>query len=485
MKIRASATLRAFFGRRDVLEIDGDTVESALTALFDEYPEAKKVAFDDEGNLRDFIRVYANGEDKTARDQWSAPLSDDSEILLLPSISGGAPFESVVSNERAKAVALDDAEIERFTNHLTLREISVRGQKKIKAARVAVVGAGALGSAVIRSLAAAGVGTIKAIDFDSVEPRNLQTQTLHGLRDINRPKVASARDSVRNISKSIAFEAENSAVTADNAISLLKGFDLVLDCSDNYKARYLINDACFFCGIPVVFGAMFQCEGRVGVFNYNGGACYRCLFPSPPPPGLVPTCSENGVISPLPGIIGSIQANEAIKLIVGIGEPLVDKTLVFDVLNLRTTILEVAKDDKCPLCGRNRTIATVEDFDYDDFCGLKVDETEEPIDEMEPEELAKRIENGDPITIVDVREPHERAILRFPKTVVIPIGQLARRQKELDPKLDTVFVCKEGKRSAFAVRTLREAGYAGRTYTLKGGIDATRDIIFSREGGWL
>jgi adenylyltransferase/sulfurtransferase len=209
------------------------------------------------------------------------------------------------------------------------------------------------------------------------------------------------------------------------------------------------------------------------------------LYPEPPEPGLVPTCAEGGTISPLAGIIGSIQANEALKLIIGIGDHLDGKLLTFDSLYLSSRILNVKKDSKCPLCGLSKTILSVEDFDYEDFCGLKQDESEIPVEGLTPQEFAKRMDNNDPMTIIDVREPHERAIMRIPNTSVIPIGQLARRMKELDPEVDTIFICKSGKRSILAINTLREAGYEGKMYNLKGGIDAMKDIVFSHEGAWL
>jgi adenylyltransferase/sulfurtransferase len=350
---------------------------------------------------------------------------------------------------------------------------------------VAVIGAGALGSSVIQYLAAAGIGTIKVVDFDAVSLGNLQSQVLYGTKDINRPKAAAARDKIRNINRDIEVIAENEMITAQNAEDIIEGFDVVIDCSDNYKTRYLIGDACALHKIPLVFGALYQFEGQVSVFGLDDGPCFRCQFPAPPPSGLVPSCAEGGTISPLAGIVGSIQATEALKLIIGIGESLNGRLLVIDSLYLHTKIVKVHKRKECPVCGLHPSVCEVQDFDYDDFCGLKQEEGEIPVDEMEPDELAFRIESGEPLTIVDVREPHERAIHRFPNVIVIPIGQLVRRQNELDPDIDTVFICKEGKRSILAINTLREAGYKGPMYTLKGGIDAASNIIFSHEGAWL
>ena len=485
MKVYISATLRSFFERKDEIEADGDTLRKILNSLTEKYPDSKKGLYDENGDLREFIRIFVGEEDRTEPAYRDAVISADTKVLLLPLIAGGAPEESIISDERRKEVTLDDSEIDRFNKHLLLREISVKGQKRIKAAKVAVVGAGALGSPVIQYLAAAGVGTIKVIDFDTVSLGNLQNQVIHSSRDVKRPKVASAKDTIKNINRNIDVIAENVKLDAENATSLLEGFDIVIDCTDNYKTRYLINDACVLLGIPYVFGAIYQYEGQVAVLNYNGGPCLRCLYPAPPAPGLVPTCAEGGSISPLAGIVGSFQANEALKLIIGIGEHLSGKLLSIDTLSLRTSIFNVKRNHSCAVCGDNPTITEVEDFDYEEFCGLKQDESETPVEGFTPEELAHRIANGDPITIVDVREPHERAIQRFPDALVIPIGQLARRQKELDPEHDTVFICKEGKRSILAINTLREAGYKGPMYNLKGGMDAMKDIIFSHEGGWL
>lgn len=485
MWVYISSTLRGFFGRRSKIELEGENVRQILSCLVDEYPGAKDALYDENGRIRSFIQIYINEENVTSEDRWDQPFTEGDEILLLPVIAGGAPSDSLISEERRKEILLDDVEIDRFNKHLMLREIGVKGQKRVKAAKVVVIGAGALGSPVIQYLAAAGIGTIKIVDFDEVSLGNLQSQVIHGTRDVKRPKVASARDTIKSINPKIKIETENVKADAGNIEDIIEGYDVVVDCTDNYKARYLLNDACALQKIPLVFGAIYQYEGQVGIFNLNDGPCFRCQFPAPPPAGLVPTCAEGGAISPLPGIIGSIQANEALKLIIGIGEHLDGRLLIIDSLNLHSKILNVHKNEKCPVCGKNPSILKIQDFDYEDFCGLKQEEDEIPVEGMEPDELAHRIEQGEPLTIVDVREPHERAIQRFPNAIVIPIGQLARKQKELDPDIDTVFICKEGKRSILAIRTLREAGYKGVMYNLKGGTDAAKGIIFSNEGAWL
>lgn len=485
ISVYVSATLRTFVDRKARIELEGATVRKLLEHLQEEYPESKKALFGEDGRLREYVCIYINDVRAEKEEDFEAPLQAGDQVLLLPAIAGGAPTQSVIPEQRRKETALDDAEIERFNKHLMLREIGVKGQKRIKAARVLVVGLGALGAPVVQYLAAAGVGTLGIADFDEVTVGNLQSQVIHGSRDVHRPKTASARDSIKAVNPKIKAEVIQEKLDADNVSDIIRDYDIVVDCTDNYKARYLINDACVLAGKPVVFGAIYQFEGQVSVFDAKLGPCFRCQFPAPPPAGLVPTCAEGGVISPLPGIIGSIQANEVLKLLIGGGESLIGKLLVLDTWNLHARMLPVHKSEACPICGKNPSIFEVEDFDYEELCGMKQGEDEIPVEGIEAEELARRIERGDPITIVDVREPHERAIHRFPNAIVIPIGQLARRQKELDPDVDTIFICREGKRSILAINTLREAGYKGPMYNLKGGIEAAKNIIFSYEGAWL
>lgn len=480
-----SATLRTFVNRKSKLLLEGDTIKDILTQLQDEYPEVKKTVFNEDGTLRDFVNLYKNDENVTKKEKWDASLNEQEELLLLPVIAGGAPTESIISDERRKEVAFDDEEIDRFSKHLMLREIGIKGQKRIKAAKVVILGLGALGSSVVQYLAAAGIGKLGIVDFDEVALNNLQSQVIYGKRDVKRPKVASAKDFIKKINPKITIEAVNAKLEADNIAEIIEPYDVVVDCTDNYKSRYLINDACFLLNKPLVFGAIYQFEGQVTVYNADKGPCFRCQFPAPPPVGSVPTCAEGGVISPLPGIIGSTQANEVLKLIIGGGESLIGKMQIIDTWHNRHNIISVHKNENCPLCGKNPSIVDIQDFDYEDFCGLKTNENEVPVEGIEIEELMARIDRGEQLTLIDVREPHERAIHRFPNAVAIPIGQLARRQKELNPEIDTIFICREGKRSILAINTLREAGYKGPMYNLKGGIEAAKNVIFSNEGAWL
>lgn len=475
-----SSTLRTFAGHRNELQLEGSTVREVTTLLVDEYPEIGKALFDEEQVPRPFVSIFLGDTNIRDLDGYDTGVSEGDILYFIPAIAGGSG-----EGEKKEKVRLSDDEITRYSKHLLLRDIGIKGQKKLKAAKVLIVGLGSLGAPLAQYLAAAGVGKIGLVDFDEVDLTNLQSQVVHGTRDVGRPKVASARDSIRAINPQVQVEMYHEKLTVENAADIISEYDVVADATDNYKARYLVNDACVLAGKPEVFGAVYQFEGQVSVFDAQVGPCYRCMFPAPPPAGLVPTCAEGGVISSLPGVIGSIQATEVLKLIIGTGKPLIGELLSIDTWNTGFCALKLEKNPDCPICGKHPTILEVEDFDYEDFCGLKEDEDEIPVEGIEPEELAARIDSGEPLTIVDVREPHERAIIRFPNAIVIPIGQLARRQKELDPDVDTVFICREGKRSILAINTLREAGYQGQMYNLKGGMEAARQIIFSHEGAWL
>lgn len=469
-------TLRIFTNQRSEIELDGTTVEEVLAALSDEYPETKKALFDESGQLRSFINIFVNENNIKNLQGYQTTVKDGDEIMLIPAIAGGAPTDSVLGDRKGEK--LTNQEIQRYSRHLLLKEVGVKGQKRLKAAKVLIVGLGGLGAPLAQYLAAAGVGTIGLMDFDEVEESNLQRQVIHGTRDIGRPKVASAKDSIRQINPLVKVEVYNYPLTAENALDIIEEYDVVADASDNYQTRYLVNDACVLLGKPDVFGAMYQFEGQATVYYGKEEPCYRCMYPAPPPPGLVPSCATGGVVGVLPGIIGTIQANEVIKLIVGGGEPLIGRLVTFDSWHMKWRELKICKDPNCPVCGNNPTITELEEYDYEDFCGIKQQEEEnEAVEGIEAKELKRRLDEGEKITLIDVREPHERAIVKFLDAKAIPIGQLARRQNELDPTVDTVFICKEGKRSILAVNTLREAGHKGKMFNLKDGTNAwARDV---------
>ena len=365
---------------------------------------------------------------------------------------------------------LSNEEIARYSRHLLLPEIGIEGQKKLKAAKVLIVGTGGLGAPLALYLSAAGVGTIGIVDFDFVDESNLQRQIIHGTKDVGRPKVASAKDRMKSINPYINIITHNEALTSKNALDIIAGYDIVADGTDNYQTRYLVNDACVFLGKPNVYGSIFQFEGQASIFHAEKGPCYRCLYPSPPPPGLVPSCAEGGVMGVLPGIVGTIQANEVIKIIVGGGNPLIGRLLIFDAWRMKFRELKLAKEPACPVCGKNPSIKEL--IDYEEFCGLKKKSDEKPIETISAVELKARLDNGDKIQLIDIREPHERAIVKFPGAIVMPLGQLERRMNELNPELDAVFLCKIGQRSILGIRALQEAGYSGRLLNLLDGLNA-------------
>ncbi|HEX8069684.1 MAG TPA: molybdopterin-synthase adenylyltransferase MoeB [Pyrinomonadaceae bacterium] len=372
---------------------------------------------------------------------------------------------------------LTNAEIARYSRHLIMPEVGLEGQRKLKAARVLMIGTGGLGAPLGMYLAAAGVGTLGLVDFDVVDESNLQRQIVHGTKDVGRPKIESARDRLADINPHVKLETHETRLTSENALQLFRDYDIVVDGTDNFPTRYLVNDACVLTGKANVYGSIFRFEGQASVFWAERGACYRCLYPEPPPPGLVPSCAEGGVLGVLPGIVGAIQANETIKLILGGGEPLVNRLLLFDAWTLRFRELKLRKDPDCPVCGPRATIKEL--IDYEEFCGLRppvaaapAQEETRQMEEITATELKQRLDRGDDIQVIDVREPNEYEIARLEGTKLIPLGQVVNRMEEIDPNRETVVHCKGGVRSAKAIEALQRAGFKGRLVNLKGGITA-------------
>ena len=364
---------------------------------------------------------------------------------------------------------LDAIETLRYSRHLIIPDIGVTGQRRLKNARVLLIGAGGLGSPAALYLAAAGVGTLGLVDFDVVDVTNLQRQVLHGTKDVGRPKLASAIDRVRDVNPHVQVEGFETRLTSVNALEILRDYDIVVDGTDNFATRYLTNDACVLLGKPNVYGSIFRFEGQASVFATENGPCYRCLFPEPPPPGLVPSCAEGGVLGVLPGLIGTIQATETIKLILGIGEPLVGRLLLIDALATRFRTVRLRRDPACPACG-TREIREL--IDYDEFCGVRAAEAEQLADavpEITPIELADRLRRGDDLDLIDVREPHEWEIARIPGARLMPLATVTAAVETLDRARDIVVHCKGGVRSAKAARHLRAAGFS-RVWNLAGGI---------------
>lgn len=368
---------------------------------------------------------------------------------------------------------LTNEEIQRYSRHLTLPEVGVAGQEKLKAASVLCIGAGGLGSPVAMYLAAAGVGRIGLVDFDVVDETNLQRQIIHGTSAVGRPKLESARTRLGDINPHVAVECHAVRLSSGNALELFGRYDVVIDGTDNFPTRYLSNDACVLLKKPNIYGAIFRFEGQASVFApHLGGPCYRCLFPEPPPPGMVPSCAEGGVLGVLPGVIGVIQATEAIKLILGKGESLLGRLLLYNALDMKFREMKIRRDPACPVCGERPTITRL--IDYEQFCGVRGGQTmntEQAGDEITAVELAAMLKRGEKFTLVDVREPDEWAICRIPDATLLPLSALPQRFGELPKDARLVLHCKAGKRSMKALQFLREQGYTN-LKSVRGGIDA-------------
>jgi molybdopterin/thiamine biosynthesis adenylyltransferase/rhodanese-related sulfurtransferase len=369
-------------------------------------------------------------------------------------------------------------ELARYARHVILPDVGVEGQRRLKGARVLLVGAGGLGSPAAMYLAAAGIGTLGIVDSDDVDASNLQRQILHDTASMGRPKVESARDRVKAINPNVSVEMHQVRLTSANALQILDRYDVVLDGADNFPTRYLVNDACVLLGKPNAFGAIFRFEGQASVFGARNGPCYRCIYPEPPPPGLVPSCAEAGVFGVLPGIVGTIQATETIKLILGVGETLVGRLLVYDAMRMTFRELKVPKDPECPVCGTKPTVREL--IDYEEFCGLKPPpQAVEPAAPAEAgaldpiitvEELKARWDRGDRPFLLDVREVVEHELVRLDGDVLIPLGELVARQQELDPDREIVVYCHHGNRSGRATAYLRHNGFP-HARNLRGGIE--------------
>ncbi len=393
-------------------------------------------------------------------------------VTKVQPVTGRAP----AARPDAGGAGLSKEEILRYSRHLIMPEVGMEGQLKLKQAKVLLIGTGGLGAPLGLYLAAAGVGRLGLVDFDVVDFTNLQRQVTFGSSDVGRAKTEAARERLANLNPDIRIEPFETKLTSENALELFKDFDIIVDGTDNFPTRYLVNDACVLLGKPNVYGSIFRFEGQVSVFGAPGGPCYRCLYPEPPPPGLVPSCAEGGVLGVLPGIVGSIQAMETIKLILGRGENLIGRLLLFDALAMKFREMKLRKNANCPMCGQHRTITEL--IDYYEFCGIRGEEAPAPnlqVPEITPRELKSRLDRGEDLYILDVREPHEYQICNL-KGHLIPLGELPRRVHELDSSREIVAHCRSGKRSAEAVDFLKKAGFR-KIWNLKGGILAWSEEV--------
>ena len=379
--------------------------------------------------------------------------------------------------QAARATGLSNEEVLRYSRHLIMPEVGMEGQLKLKKAKVLLIGSGGLGAPLGLYLAAAGVGRLGIVDFDTVDFTNLQRQVTFGTSDVGRKKLEAARERLSNLNPEIRIDTYETRLTSENALEIIREYDIVADGTDNFPTRYLVNDACALTGRPNVYGSIFRFEGQASIFGYPGGPCYRCLYPEPPPPGLVPSCAEGGVLGVLPGIVGCIQAMETLKLILGNGQALVGRLLLFDALRMRFCELKLHKNPDCPMCGEHRTIHKL--IDYAEFCGIRGEEKEtavsSEIPEITPKELKARLDRGDDLFILDVREPHEYQICNL-HGHLIPLSDLPKRVSELDSSREIVAHCRSGKRSADAVQFLSKAGFR-KVWNLKGGILAWSDEV--------
>jgi molybdopterin/thiamine biosynthesis adenylyltransferase/rhodanese-related sulfurtransferase/molybdopterin converting factor small subunit len=475
--------LRGFAAGHSEVSVEAATAGQALAALTTAHAGLKPHLFDEQGRIRSFVNVYVNDEDIRHQAGLDTPVPDGGAVMIIPSIAGGvdAPAPSAAGRPAPAGLPeLSHEEIARYSRHLILPEVGMDGQRKLKAARVLIVGTGGLGAPLGLYLAAAGVGTLGLVDFDNVDASNLHRQVLFGTSDVGRPKIQAAAERLRDVNPNVAIAPFETRLTSENALGIVKDFDLVVDGTDNFPTRYLVNDACVLLGKPNVYGSIFRFEGQASVFGLPDGPCYRCLYPEPPPPGLVPSCAEGGVLGVLPGIIGSIQANETIKLILGGGEPLEGRLLLFDAWKMTFRELKLRRDPACPVCGPNRTITQL--IDYEAFCGIGAGAPGEAGAGAEPAsvtatELKRRIDQGQAVQVIDVREPHEFAIGRIPGSTLIPLGEVVARAGELDPTREAVLHCKAGTRSRKAIQALRESGYTGPLANLEGGITAwSKDV---------
>lgn len=486
--ISIPTALRQYVGGQASVTVEAAQISEALDKLTAQFPDLRKHLFDASGKLRNFVNIYVNDDDIRYLQKEDTAIKEKDEISIIPSIAGGAGGstpaveEAPVEARIADLPELNKDELARYDRHLILPEVGLEGQRKLKAASALLIGAGGLGSPLGLYLAAAGVGRLGLVDFDVVDHSNLQRQILHGTKDVGRKKLESAKDRLADINPHVRIDTYELALRSENALDIVKDYDVIIDGTDNFQTRYLANDASVLLGKPNVYGSIFRFEGQASVFHPKaGGPCYRCLYPEPPPPGLVPSCAEGGVLGILPGVIGVIQATEAIKLILGEGEPLVGRLLLFDALKMKFRELKLRRNPECPLCGDNPTIKQL--IDYDQFCGVAPQPAAAGVPqaldwEITPLQLKQRLDGGERVTLIDVREPHEWQIANLEShgARLIPLGQFAGRIGEFNPNEEIVVHCKMGGRSAKAYDAMKKAGFT-KLKNLKGGILAWADQV--------
>lgn len=478
--VRIPTPLRPFADGHAEIASGGATVGALVLGVAETYPALKKHLFTPEGKLRNFVSVYLNDEDVRSLQQDATPVKDGDIVSIVPAIAGGAPSSAptplpVLPNPPPDSFNRD--ELRRYSRHLLLPDVGVAGQKKLRRSRVLLVGAGGLGAPTSLYLAAAGVGEIALVDFDEIELSNLQRQVLYTTADLGRPKLDAAKDRLRALNPDVRVVPIAQRLSADTAMDVLRPYDVVVDGTDNFPTRYLVNDACVLLGKPNVYGSIYRFEGQASVFDATRGPCYRCLYPEPPPPDLVPSCAEGGVLGVLPGLIGLVQATETIKLLLGIGEPLIGRLLLYDALAMRFRELKLRKSPTCVLCSPAATQKGL--IDYPAFCGVPAPgaaPADAGLPEITPEALRDELAGADPPMLVDVREPNEWEIVHLPNAHLIPRAQLPDRLNELTGARRLVVYCRTGGRSSQATRLLLDLGFSD-VRNLTGGITAWAEKV--------
>jgi sulfur-carrier protein adenylyltransferase/sulfurtransferase len=469
IKVIIPTALRQHTNNEDELQLNSRSVKGALQELVTTYPNLKRYLYSENGRLRNFINIYLNEEDVRYLSGEETPLKDGDTLMIIPAIAGGSDHEA---NDDHQNIMFSSDEFARYSRHLIMPEVGLEGQRALKASSVLIIGAGGLGTPSATYLAAAGVGRIGIVDFDTIEKSNLHRQVLYSEQDVGRSKAEVAKERLLQINPNVSIELHKVRLDSSNALDIIRNYDIIMDGTDNFPTRYLVNDACVLLGKPNVYASIFRFEGQASVFYAKEGPCYRCLYPEPPPPGLVPSCAEGGVLGVLPGIMGTIQAAEAIDLILGKGTPLIGRLLLFNALDMRFKELKLKKNPECPICGQNPTVKEL--IDYEAFCGVNEELSSEF--EVSVQAFKQALDERKSVVILDVREPFEYQIARIDGSKLIPLGELTQRVNELDTADQIVVYCHSGVRSAQAVRFLHGLGFK-KAKNLKGGIKAwTREI---------
>ena len=481
--IHIPTPLRPFLDNQDTVDLDTEgAVGDVLRQLAAANGDLGKHLFNADGSLRNFVNVYVNEEDIRYQEGEDTAVKSGDSISIVPAIAGG-------STASGGGPSLSASELARYSRHILIPDVGREGQERLKASSALLIGAGGLGSPLALYLTAAGIGRIGIVEFDTIDETNLQRQILYGTSQVGRSKLQMAHQRLADLNPTITIEPFEEPLTSANALELFKNYDVVADGTDNFPTRYLVNDACVLTGKPNVYGSIFRFEGQISVFNYRGGPCYRCLYSEPPPPGLVPSCAEGGVLGVLPGVVGALQANEVIKVLLGIGDVAAERLVIYDALKLSFRQLKLRRNPQCVVCGEHPTVTEL--IDYEQFCGVPAlngssggqaaasagsADGDGGIREIDVFELQARRERGDRFQLIDVREPWEADINEIEGAELIPLGELPDRLDKLDPQVSYVVHCKMGGRSANAVALMQEAGFRD-VVNLEGGIAAWVDEI--------